>query len=236
VHLATGNYNHLTSGLYEDIGMFTSDEAIGADATDVFNYITGYSAQSNYRKLLVAPVNLRKKIESLIEREMEHARKGNPARLIFKVNAIVDPEMIRVLYQASQAGVKLDLLVRGMCCLLPGVKNVSENIRVLSIVGRYLEHSRIYYFQNNGKEEIYLGSADLMDRNLNRRVEVVFPVENSQHVHHLRENVLGAYLRDNLRARAMQADGTYQRLTPKDGKDKLDVQDWLMERNYNKKA
>ena len=236
VHLATGNYNHLTSGLYEDIGMFTSDEAIGADATDVFNYITGYSAQSNYRKLLVAPVNLRKKIESLIEREMEHARKGNPARLIFKVNAIVDPEMIRVLYRASQAGVKLDLLVRGMCCLLPGVKNISENIRVLSMVGRYLEHSRIYYFQNNGKEEIYLGSADLMDRNLNRRVEVVFPVENPRHVHHLRENVLGAYLRDNLRARAMQADGTYQRLTPKDGKDKLDVQDWLMERNYIKKA
>ena len=236
VHLATGNYNHLTSSLYEDIGMFTSDEAIGADATDVFNYITGYSAQSNYRKLLVAPVNLRKKIESLIEREMEHARKGNPARLIFKVNAIVDPEMIRVLYRASQAGVKLDLLVRGMCCLLPGVKNVSENIRVLSMVGRYLEHSRIYYFQNNGKAEIYLGSADLMDRNLNRRVEVVFPVENPRHVQHLRENVLGAYLRDNLRARAMQADGTYLRLTPKDGKDKLDVQDWLMERNYNKKA
>ena len=236
VHLATGNYNHLTSGLYEDIGMFTSDEAIGADATDVFNYITGYSAQSNYRKLLVAPVNLREKIESLIEREMEHARKGNPARLIFKVNAIVDPEMIRVLYRASQAGVKLDLLVRGMCCLLPGVKNVSENIRVISIVGRYLEHSRIYYFQNNGKAEIYLGSADLMDRNLNRRVEVVFPVENPQHVQHLRENVLGAYLRDNLRARAMQADGTYLRLTPKDGKDKLDVQDWLMERNYSKKA
>jgi polyphosphate kinase len=236
VHLATGNYNHLTSTQYEDIGMFTSDEAIGADATDVFNYITGYSTQSNYRKLLVAPVNLRKKIEALIEREMEHAKKGNPARLIFKVNAIVDPEMIRVLYQASQAGVKLDLLVRGMCCLLPGVKHVSENIRVISIVGRYLEHSRIYYFQNNGKEEIYLGSADLMDRNLNRRVEVVFPVENPNHVHHLRENVLGAYLHDNLRARVMQTDGTYYRLAPKDGKDKLDVQDWLMERNYNKKA
>jgi polyphosphate kinase len=235
VHLATGNYNQITANQYEDIGMFTSDEAIGADTTDVFNYITGYSTQSEYRKLLVAPVNLRKRIEALIEREMEHAKKGNPARLIFKVNAIVDPEMIRVLYRASQAGVKLDLFVRHMCCLRPGIKGVSENIRVISIVGRYLEHSRIYYFKNNGKEEIYLGSADLMDRNLNRRVEVVFPVENPNHIHHLRENVLGAYLRDNLRARVMQPDGTYQRLTPKDGKDGLDVQEWLMERNFNSK-
>jgi polyphosphate kinase len=235
VHLATGNYNQITANQYEDIGLFTSDEAVGADATDVFNYITGYSTQSDYRKLLVAPVNLRKRIEALIEREMEHAKKGNPAYLIFKVNAIVDPEMIRVLYRASQAGVKLDLLVRGMCCLRPGIKHVSENIRVISIVGRYLEHSRIYYFKNNGKEEIYLGSADLMDRNLNRRVEVVFPVENPNHIHHLRENVLGAYLRDNLRARVMQPDGTYQRLTPKDGKDGLDVQEWLMERNFNSK-
>jgi len=235
VHLATGNYNHLTSSAYEDIGMFTSDEAIGADATDVFNYITGYSAQSDYRKLLVAPVNLRKKLEALIEREVEHAKNGHPARLIFKMNAIVDPEMIRVLYRASQAGVKVDLLVRGMCCLRPGIKHVSDNIRVNSIVGRYLEHSRIYYFQNNGKEEIYLGSADLMDRNLNRRVEVVFPVENPSHIHHLRENVLDAYLHDNVRSRAMQADGTYRRLASKDGKDKLDIQEWLMERGYNNK-
>jgi len=236
VHLATGNYNHLTSSGYEDIGLFTSDEDIGADATDVFNYITGYSAQKDYRKLLVAPVNLRQRLETLIEREMGHAKKGHPARLIFKINAIVDPEMIRVLYRASQAGVKVDLFVRGMCCLRPSIKNVSENIRVVSIVGRYLEHSRIYYFQNNGKEEIYLGSADLMDRNLNRRVEVVFPVENPEHIRHLRENVLGAYLRDNVRARVMNPDLTYTRLTAKDGKDKLDVQEWLMERSYNKKA
>jgi len=236
VHLATGNYNHLTSGLYEDIGLFTCDEAIGADATDVFNYITGYSAQSQYRKLLVAPVNLREKLVSLIEREIEHAKKGHPARLIFKINAIVDPEMIRVLYKASQAGVKVDLLVRGMCCLRPGIKNVSENIRVISIVGRYLEHSRVYYFQNNGKAEIFLGSADLMDRNLNRRVEVVFPVENPEHIQHLRENVLGAYLQDNMRARIMQADGNYHRVTPKDGKAKIDVQELLMSRAYLKKA
>jgi polyphosphate kinase len=233
VHLATGNYNHFTSSIYEDIGMFTSDEAIGADATDVFNYITGYSDQSIYRKLLVAPVNLRSKLEALIQREVEHAQKGHPARLIFKMNAIVDPDMIRVLYKASQAGVQIDLITRGMCCLRPGIKNISDNIRVTSIVGRYLEHSRIYYFQNNGKEEIYLGSADLMDRNLNRRVEVVFPVENPDHIHHLRENILGTYLRDNVRARSMNPDGTYTRLTSKD-KDRVDVQEWLMERKYKK--
>jgi len=234
VHLATGNYNHFTSSIYEDIGMFTSDEAIGADATDVFNYITGYSNQSIYRKLLVAPVNLRSKLEALIEREVEHAKKGNPARLIFKMNAIVDPDMIRVLYRASQAGVKIDLITRGMCFLRPGIKHISENIRVVSIVGRYLEHSRVYYFQNNGREEIYLGSADLMDRNLNRRVEVVFPVENPEQVHHLRENILGTYLRDNMRARVMNPDGTYTRLTFKDNKDRVDVQELLMERKYKK--
>ncbi len=236
VHLATGNYNHLTSSIYEDIGMFTSDESIGADATDLFNFLTGYSAQSNYRKLLVAPVNLRKKLEALIEREIEHARSGNPARLIFKVNSVVDPQMIQLVYQASQAGVKVDLFVRGICCLRPGVKHVSENIRVVSIVGRFLEHSRIYYFQNGGKEEMYLGSADLMDRNLNRRVEVVFPVENPDHIHHLRENVLAAYLHDNARARVMHSDGTYSRLIPKDEDKKVDVQEWLMNRSYSKKV
>ena len=234
VHLATGNYNHFTSSIYEDLGMFTSDEDIGADATDVFNYITGYSDQSIYRKLLVAPVNLRKKLEELIQREVEHAKKGHPARLIFKINAIVDPEMIRVLYRASQAGVKIDLITRGMSCLKPGIKNVSENIRVVSIVGRYLEHSRIYYFQNNGKEEIHLGSADLMDRNLNRRVEVVFPVENPDHIRHIRDNILGTYLRDNAHARVMNPDGTYTRLTFKDEKDRVDVQELLMERKYKK--
>ena len=234
VHLATGNYNHLTSSIYEDIGLFTSDESIGADATDLFNFLTGYSAQINYRKLLVAPVNLRKKLEALIEREIEHAKSGNPARLIFKINSIVDPQMIQLLYKASQAGVEVDLFVRGICCLRPGVKHVSDNIRVVSIVGRFLEHSRIYYFQNGGKEEIYLGSADLMDRNLNRRVEVVFPIESPEHIHHLRENVLAAYLHDNTRARAMYADGTYSRIAPKDDDKKVDVQEWLMNRSFKK--
>jgi polyphosphate kinase len=234
IHLATGNYNHITSSIYEDIGLFTSDEAIGADATDLFNFLTGYSAQSDYRKLFVAPVNLRKKLEALIEREIEHAKQGGEARLIFKINSLVDPQMIQLLYRASQAGVKVDLFVRGICCLRPGVKHVSENIRAVSVVGRYLEHSRIYYFQNGGREEIYLGSADLMDRNLNRRVEVVFPVENPDHIHHLRENVLEAYLHDNVRARVMHADGTYSRLTSKDDGKKVDVQEWLMNRSYKK--
>jgi polyphosphate kinase len=234
IHLATGNYNHFTSSIYEDIGMFTCDEAIGADATDLFNFLTGYSAQSDYRKLLVAPVNLRKKLTALIQREIEHAKKGEKARLIFKANSIVDPRMIQLLYTASQAGVKIDLLVRGMCSLRPGVKGVSENIRVISIVGRYLEHSRIFYFLNGGAEEIYLGSADLMERNLNHRVEVVFPIENLEHIQHLRENVLAAYLRDNTRARLMEPDGTYSRLKPKDGDNMLDIQEWLMNRSYKK--
>lgn len=234
VHLATGNYNHFTSTIYEDIGMFTCDEAIGADSTDLFNFLTGFSAQTEYRKLLVAPVNLRQKLEALVQREIEHAKKGNKARLIFKMNSLVDPHMVQLLYAASQAGVKVDLFVRGMCCLRPGLKGVSENIRVVSIVGRYLEHSRVYYFQNNGKEEIYLGSADLMQRNLDHRVEVVFPVERPEHIKYLRDHVLAAYLRDNTRSRLMQPDGTYVRVKPREKEEKLDIQEWLMTRQYKK--
>lgn len=234
VHLATGNYNHVTSAIYEDIGIFTCDEAIGADSTDLFNFLTGFSAQTEYRKLLVAPVNLRQKLDALIRREIEHAKKGNKAHLIFKMNSLVDPHMIQMLYAASQAGVKVDLFVRGMCCLRPGLKGVSENIRVVSIVGRYLEHSRIYYFHNNGGEEIYLGSADLMQRNLDHRVEVVFPVERPDHIKYLRDHVLAAYLRDNTRARLMQPNGTYVRVKPSEKEEKLDIQDWLMTRQYKK--
>ncbi|HSQ39959.1 MAG TPA: polyphosphate kinase 1 [Anaerolineales bacterium] len=234
IHLATGNYNHVTSTIYEDIGIFTCDEAIGADSTDLFNFLTGFSAQTEYRKLLVAPVNLRQKLEALIRREIEHAKKGSKARLIFKMNSIVDPHMIQLLYTASQAGVKVDLFIRGMCCLRPGLKGVSENIRVVSIVGRYLEHNRLYYFHNNGQEEIYLGSADLMQRNLDHRVEVVFPVERPEHIKYLRDHVLAAYLRDNTRARLMQPDGTYIRMKPREKEEKLDIQDWLMTRQYKK--
>ncbi len=236
VHLATGNYNLVTSSVYEDIGIFTCDEAIGADATDLFNFLTGYSTQQDYRKFFVAPLNLRQRLTSLIQREIEHAQHGDKAHLIFKVNAIVDPEMIVLLYEASQAGVQVDLLVRGICCLRPGLKEASENIRVISIVGRYLEHSRIFYFFNNGEEEIYLGSADLMTRNLNHRVEVVFPLENSQHVRYLRDHVLDLYLKDNERSRLMNAGGEYQRVHSDSGDERIDVQKRLMNQSPKSKS
>ncbi len=210
VHMGTGNYNPATARLYTDLSFFTADEQIGADVTDLFNYVTGYSAKTDFHKLLVAPINLRRKMEALIRREIEHARRGRDARLIFKMNALEDPEMIRLLYQASQAGVRCDLLVRGICCLRPGLEGVSENIRVTSIVGRFLEHSRIYWFANGGREEVYLGSADLMGRNLNHRVELLFPVENKKLQKRLREDILATYLADNRNARRMQPDGTFR--------------------------
>ena len=228
LHLATGNYNAVTSRVYEDVGIFTCDEDMGADATDLFNYLTGYSTKQDYKKLLIAPVNLRHKIEGLIKREVEHAQAGKKARIIFKMNSLVDDRMIQLLYQASQAGVKVDLLVRGMCCLRPGIKGISDNICVISIVGRYLEHSRLFYFHNDGKENIYLGSADLMPRNLNHRVEVVFPVESKDHIHYLRQRVLDTYLKDNTRARILQTNGTYTRLAPEAGKEIVDVQEKFM--------
>ncbi len=228
LHLATGNYNAVTSRIYEDIGVFTCDEDMGADATDLFNYLTGYSTMQDYKKLLIAPVNLRQQIEKLIKREIAHAHAGNKARIIFKMNSLVDERMIQLLYEASQAGVQVDLLIRGMCCLRPGIKGVSENIRVISVVGRYLEHSRLYYFQNNGNDEIYLGSADLMPRNLNHRVEVVFPVESKTHIRHLRDKVLERYFKDNTRARILEADGTYKRVKPADGEKPFDIQNHLM--------
>jgi polyphosphate kinase len=209
VHLSTGNYNPTTARLYTDLSFFTADEQIGADATDLFNYVTGYSAKTDFHKLFVAPINLRGKIEALIRREIENASKGKDARLIFKVNALEDPGIIRLLYEASQAGVRVDLLVRGICCLRPGVPGVSENIRVTSIVGRFLEHSRIYYFYNAGRDQVYLGSADLMDRNLNHRVELLFPVENKRLLKRLRDDILATYLADNRNARHMRADGTF---------------------------
>ena len=227
IHLSTGNYNAVTSLIYEDIGMFTCDEAIGKDATDLFNFLTGYSTNQDYQKLLVAPLKLRQKLETLIQREIEFANAGRKAHLIFKTNSVVDPDLIRMLYQASQAGVKVDLLVRGICCLQTGIKGLSDQIRVISIVGRYLEHSRVYYFLNNGKEEIYLSSADLMTRNLDHRVEIMFPVDDPAHVHYLRYDMLENYFKDNIRARIMQPDGSYARVKP-ENEAPFDVQDWLM--------
>jgi polyphosphate kinase len=228
MHLSTGNYNVVTTRMYEDIGMFTCDPVFGQDATALLKYLTGEDANQSYQKFLVAPFNLRQRLEVLIQREMERSKSGIPARLIFKVNSLTDEGMINLLYEASQAGVQIDLFVRGMCCLRPGIEGLSENIRVTSIVGRYLEHSRIYYFFNGGQEQIYLGSADLMERNLNRRVELLFPVENPEHIRNICENILDVYLRDNQLAYTLRSDGTYERKIPSKGERPVNVQNWLM--------
>ena len=211
VHLATGNYNPTTSRIYTDIGIITSDEEIGADATNLFNYLTGYSRYSNYNCLLVAPVNLRERMTALIEREAASATEGRPARIVAKINSLTDLEIIRALYAASQAGVSIDLIVRGVCMLRPGVAGVSENIRVRSVVGRFLEHSRVFYFENGGEPEVFIGSADWMARNLDRRVEVVTPVKSVELRKYLKDEILDAYLRDNVKARELQPDGSYAR-------------------------
>ena len=214
MHLGTGNYHHITANLYEDMGLFTADADLGADASDVFNYLTGYSAKKEYRKLLIAPINLRQRFEQMIDREISIHKKKKNGHLIFKMNSLVDAVIIKKLYQASQVGVKVDLITRGICSLKPGIKGLSENIRVISILGRFLEHSRVYYFHNDGEEEIFLGSADLMPRNLNQRVEILFPVEDRVLVRQIRKNILELYLSDNVKARIMKSDGTYTRLKP----------------------
>ena len=222
VHLGTGNYNPTTARLYTDLSFFTSDDQIGADVTDLFNYVTGYSAKNEFRKLFVAPINMHEKLEELIRREIGHAERGEKAHLILKMNGLEDLHVMRLLYQASQAGVQVDLLVRGICSLRAGVPGVSDNIRVISIVGRFLEHSRIYYFLNGGREEIFLGSADLMNRNLHHRVELLFPVENKRIMARLREDILAKYLADNRNARYMLPDGSY--VWDKSGEPAVDSQ------------
>ena len=223
LHMGTGNYNATTARLYSDFSLLTCNPDLGADATDLFNYLTGYSHKSDFRKLLVAPVTLRSRLEDMIRRE---TALGPAGRIIFKMNALEDKAMIELLYQASQAGVRVDLNVRGLCCLRPGVPGISENIRVRSVVGRFLEHSRLYYFHNAGQEEIYLGSADLMPRNLDRRVEVLFPVLNRQILRWLRDVLLEKYLADNVKVRIGKADGTYD-FTPVHGKGAIDSQAWF---------
>ena len=224
-HIATGNYNPATARLYTDLGLFTCDEQIGADATDLFNYLTGYSHKKTFRKLLVAPLNLRQRIEEMIQREIDIQRQGGKGRLILKMNALEDGPVIKLLYQASQAGVSTDLIVRGACCLRPQVPSVSENINVRSVLGRFLEHSRIFYFRNNGAEECYLGSADLMPRNLNRRVEVLFPVTQPDMIKRLRDEVLHSYLHDEVGARHMHQDGSYSSKSRRAGSD---CQAWFL--------
>ena len=209
VHVASGNYNPTTSCTYTDLGLFTVNDEIGRDATELFNYLTGFSEQHQYRKLMVAPVELREKFNTLLDREIEHKRMGRPARVIAKINRLADLEIIEKLYEVSRAGVEVDLIVRGICMLRPGIPGLSENIRVRSIVGRFLEHSRVFWFANGGNEEVYIGSADWMTRNLKHRVEVVAPVSDSEAKRFLRDVLLDAYLSDNTKARELQPDGRY---------------------------
>jgi polyphosphate kinase len=211
LHLGTGNYNAITARLYTDLSFFTCDEAIGADATDLFNFLTGYSSHKQFRKLLVAPTGLRHGLVKLIEREIEHQRQGQRGHMILKMNALEDSAMVRLLYEASQAGVEVDVLARGICCLRPGIPGISENIRVTSIIGRFLEHSRVYYFRNGGAEEVYAGSADMMPRNLDHRVEIIFPVSDQRLVRRMKDEILHWYQKDEKNARVMNTDGSYTR-------------------------
>jgi polyphosphate kinase len=212
VHIATGNYNPTTSKVYTDLGLLTANAEIGDDATDLFNYMTGFSRPREYTHLMVAPVNLRRRMLSLIEREIDHVQAGRPARIMAKINRLTDLEIIDALYRASQAGVPIDLVVRGSCMLRPGVPGLSETVNVRSVVGQFLEHSRIFYFANGGDDDVYIGSADWMSRNLDRRVEVVTPILDVNLKRHLKDVVLGTYLKDNTKARVLNADGYYERV------------------------
>ena len=224
IHIASGNYNPITSRVYTDVGLLTADEEIGADATSLFNFLTGYSQPTKYNRLLVAPLNLREKLKDLVRREKRNKLSGKDARIILKVNSFTDTELIEELYAASQAGVDIDLIVRGICTLRPGVKGLSSNIRVRSIVGRFLEHSRVMYFANGGEEEdeeVYIASADWMQRNLDRRVEVAVPILAPELKSFLKNVYLDAYLRDNVNARVLRSDGTYRKAP---GADPFDAQ------------
>ncbi len=228
VHLGTGNYNPSTAKLYTDMGLFTADEDLCADISEVFNYLTGYSEQTEFRKLFVAPINIRDNILRLIGTEIENVKKGKPGKIIFKMNSLVDPAIISALYEASNAGVEIELIVRGICCLIPQVPGLSINIKVRSIVGRFLEHSRIYYFYNDGKEEIYLSSADMMQRNLDRRVETTFPIKDPSLKKEISEKILDITLRDNIKARHLMPNGRYVFNRPVHIEKKVNSQEWFM--------
>lgn len=228
VHLATGNYNATTAKLYTDLGYFTSDEAICSDVSEIFNFLTGYSKQKEYKKLFVSPVNMRESFLSLIKNEIENALAGKEAKIIMKLNSLVDPAIIAALYEASNAGVEIKLIIRGVCSLVPGIKDLSENIEVRSIVGRFLEHSRIFYFYNNGKEDVYLSSADMMQRNLDRRVEIAFPIENAKLKDEIIKTLLKVTLKDNVKSRILQPDGSYLFSEVKDSTKKVNSQEWFM--------
>ena len=228
VHIGTGNYNPKTAKIYTDLGLLSCREELGADLTDLFNYLTGYSRQKSYRKLLVAPVSLRDRMIEMINREAENCRQGKTGRIVAKMNSLVDQQVIQALYEASQAGVEIDLIIRGICCLRPGLSKISDKIRVISIIGRFLEHSRIFYFHNAGEEEIYIGSADWMTRNLSRRVEAVTPIESREIFSDLQE-ILGVMLADNRKAWELQSDGTFIQRKPKKEEEANSTHDIFME-------
>ena len=228
VHIGTGNYNPKTAKIYTDLSLLSCREDLGADLTDLFNFLTGYSRQKSYRKLLVAPVSLRGRMIEMINREAENSRQGKTGRIVAKMNSLVDQQVIQTLYEASQAGVQIDLIIRGICCLRPGLSKISDNIRVVSIIGRFLEHSRIFYFHNNGEEEIYIGSADWMTRNLSRRVEAVTPIESPEIFRDLQE-ILGVMLADNRQAWELQSDGSFVQRKPKKGEEAHSTHDTFME-------
>ncbi len=232
VHLGTGNYNDVTANIYTDIGLFTANPYIGADASTLFNALSGYSKLNNLYKFAVAPMGIRSKFLSLIKRETQNSRTGKKAIIIAKINSLVDQEIIENLYEASNAGVEINLIVRGICCLRPGVEGLSKNITVTSIVGRFLEHSRIFYFYNNGNEEIYLSSADWMNRNLDKRVELLFPVEGETNLRKLK-NILDIFLKDTMKARVLNKNGTYSRID-KRGKEHISCQKYFMEEAIEK--
>ncbi len=236
VHLGTGNYNPSTAKLYTDLGLLTSNLRFGQDVSRLFNVLTGYSEFPQWRKLAVAPLGMRERLLALIEREAALARKGQKARISGQINSLVDPEVIRALYRASQAGVQIDLVVRGVCCLRAKVPGVSENIRVISIVGRFLEHPRVFYFWNGGDEEVYLSSGDWMPRNLSRRVETMFPVEDPTLKRRLVDNIMEVRLRDNVKARELQPDGRYTRVRPRRGQPRIDSQALFMARALEEHA
>lgn len=228
VHIGTGNYNPKTARIYTDLGLLSCRTELGADLTELFNFLTGYSRQRAYRKLLIAPVSLRDRMNELIEREMDNARQGKQGRILAKMNALVDPQIIAKLYEASRVGVQIDLIVRGICCLRPGLRGISENIRIMSIVGRYLEHSRIFYFHNNGNREIYIGSADWMRRNLDRRIEAVTPIEDPDLQDELIE-ILEIMWSDNRQGWDLHSDGTYVQRSPQREDEEQSAHNILME-------
>ena len=235
LHIGTGNYNPKTARLYSDFGILTASAELGADLTDLFNVLTGFASPAGYRKLIVAPRGMRDAFLAMIHRESEHHRAGRPARIMAKMNALVDPDLIVALYRASQAGVPIDLIVRGICCLRPGLSGISETIRVISIVGRFLEHSRAYCFLNGGEEEVYIGSADWMPRNLDRRIEAVAPVEDPTHRQTLR-GILQLMWQDNRQAWEMESDGTYRQRHPAPGEPERAIQRMLGEREASRRA